>query len=100
MSYKEGIISAITELKESNGSSMIGIKKCMQEHLPEDKKWLNATFLTALKNGVTAGEFGKTKNLYKLTDKFRKFLDKKASRADTKKKAAPGAEDGTKQPEE
>jgi histone H1/5 len=99
MSYKEGIISAVTELNDRSGSSMIAIKKYMQEHLPEDKKWLNATFLTVLKNGVAAGEFGKTKNSYTLTEKFRKSLDKKASRADTKKKAAPSAEDGTKQPE-
>jgi histone H1/5 len=89
MSYKEGVISAISELKDRSGSSMIAIKKYMQEHLPKEKKWLNATFLTALKNGVAAGEFVKIKNSYKLSADFKKALAKKASGADTKKKAAP-----------
>ena len=49
MSYKEGIVEAITELKDRTGSSMIAIKKYMQEKLPKDKKWQNAIFLKALK---------------------------------------------------
>jgi linker histone H1 and H5 family len=54
MSYREGIIEAITTLQDRNGSSMISIKKFVQEKLPKGKKWLNATFLQALKNAVAA----------------------------------------------
>lgn len=56
MSYKQGIIDAIKELKDRSGSSMIAIKKVMQEKL-KDKKWHNATFLSSIKAGVAAGEF-------------------------------------------
>ena len=35
MSYKEGIVEAISELKDRTGSSMIAIKKFMQEKLPK-----------------------------------------------------------------
>lgn len=62
MSYKEGIIKAIDELKDRTGSSMIAIKKKMQEELPKDKKWANAIFLKALKSGVEKGELIKNKN--------------------------------------
>lgn len=85
MSYKEGIINAITELKDRKGSSMIAIKKYMQDKLPKDKKWLNATFLNALKAGVAAGDFVQTKNSYKLSAEFKKKSTKKAA---PKKKAA------------
>jgi histone H1/5 len=61
MSYKESIIEVINELGDRNGSSMIAIKKKVMEKIPNEKKWLNATFLQALKNGVTAGDFVKTK---------------------------------------
>jgi histone H1/5 len=88
MSYKEGIINAITELKDRKGSSMIAIKKYMQEHLPKDKKWLNATFLTALKHGVAAGDLIKVKNSFKLSPEFKKAAVKKATAA-AKPKAAP-----------
>jgi histone H1/5 len=88
MSYKEGIVSAVAELKDRTGSSMIAIKKVMQANLPKDKKWLNATFLTALKNGVAAGELIKVKNSYKLSAEFKKAATKKATAA-AKPKAAP-----------
>ena len=52
MSYKAGIVAAITELKDRTGSSSIAIKKHMQANLPADKKWMNATFLAALKKAV------------------------------------------------
>ena len=84
MSYKEGIVSAITSLKDRNGSSMIAIKKYMQDNLPKGKKWLNATFLSALKSGVAAGDFVKIKNSYKLSAEFKKKLT-----APKKKKVAP-----------
>ena len=35
MSYKEGIVEAITAMKDRTGSSMISIKKHMQEKLPK-----------------------------------------------------------------
>ena len=95
MSYKAGIIEAITELKDRTGSSMISIKKFMQDKLPADKKWQNATFLLALKNGVTAGDFVKNKNSYKLSADFKKNVAAKAKAqekkeaAATKKTAAP-----------
>ena len=89
MSYKAGIVEAITELKDRNGSSMIAIKKYMQAKLPKDKKWQNATFLQALKSGVAAGDFVQHKQSYKLSAEFKKKA-KKSSKAPTKKaKAAP-----------
>eukprot|EP00957_Ditylum_brightwellii_P057935 4392480-Ditylum_brightwellii.AAC.1 len=72
MSYKAGIIKAIDELKDRSGSSLISIKKHMQAGMPSDKKWLNATFLSALKSGVTAGDFIKVKNSYKFSPEFKK----------------------------
>ena len=72
MSYKEGIAKAIGELKDRTGSSSIAIKKHMQANLPKDKKWMNTTFLTALKNGVAAGDFVQVKNSYKLSPEFKK----------------------------
>ena len=88
MSYKEGIIAAVAELKDRTGSSIIAIKKIMQANLPKDKKWLNATFLAALKNGVAAGELVKVKSSYKLSADFKKAATKKATAA-AKPKAAP-----------
>jgi len=90
MSYKAGIVKAIDELKDRTGSSMIAIKKHMQANLPKDKKWMNSTFLTALKSGVASGDFVQVKNSYKLSPEFKKkriAAEKKASAP--KKKAAP-----------
>ena len=80
MSYKAGIVAAITELKDRTGSSTIAIKKHMQENMAADKKWLNGMFLKALKDGVAAGDFVKVKASYKLSP---------AAKAAAKKKAAP-----------
>jgi linker histone H1 and H5 family. len=98
MSYKAGIIAAITELKDRSGSSMIAIKKAMQEKLPKEKKWMNATFLSTLKKGVADGEFVQIKNSYKLSADFKKALAKKAApkKVAPKKKAAPKKADGAK----
>ena len=91
MSYKAGIIAAITELKDSTGSSQIAIKKHMQAEMG-DKKWLNGMFLKALKDGVAAGTFVKVKASYKLSPaakaaaKPKKAPKKKSA---PKKKAAP-----------
>lgn len=85
-SYKAGIVEAITELKDRTGSSSTAIKKFMQEKMG-DKKWQNATFLSALKSGTEAGDFIKTKNSYKLSADF-----KKKTVAAAKKKSAPPKE--------
>ena len=81
MSYKEGIVKAITDLKDRTGSSMIAIKKHMQANMGE-KAWMNAVFLKALKNGVESGMFVQNKNSYKLSADFKK-------KAAAPKKAAP-----------
>ena len=72
MSYKAGIITAITELKDRTGSSSIAIKKHMQANVPSGKKWLNATFLKALKTMVVAGDLNQTKSSYRLSPDFKK----------------------------
>jgi linker histone H1 and H5 family len=59
--YKQAIIDAITDLKDRNGSSMVSIKKIVQDKIPKDKKWLNGTFLLILKTGVVKGDFIKVK---------------------------------------
>eukprot|EP00986_Skeletonema_menzelii_P009411 scaffold4277_cov140-Skeletonema_menzelii.AAC.4 len=84
MSYKAGIIQAITELKDRTGSSSIAIKKRMQAEMG-DKKWLNGMFLKALKDGVAAGDLVKVEDSFKLSADFKKKV-KKASKP---KKAAP-----------
>ena len=66
MSYKAGIIEAIKELKDRQGSSMQSIKKLMQAKVAAtDKKWQNAVFLKSLKAGVANGDFVQNKNSYK-----------------------------------
>lgn len=85
MSYKAGVVEAIKELKDRNGSSMIAIKKVMQGKLPEGKTWQNKTFLETLKKSVAAGDLVQNKNSYKLSADFKKKEDKAAK----PKKAAP-----------
>jgi hypothetical protein len=90
MTYKQGIVGAIQELGDRSGSSSIAIRKVMQSKLPKDKKWLNATYLAALKTGVANGEFIQNKNSYKLSAEHKKKLTKSSSSTKpTKKKAAP-----------
>ena len=86
MSYKAGIVAAIKELKDRTGSSSIAIKKHMQANLPKDKKWLNTTFLIALKTAVAAGDLIQVKSSYKLSPAFKK---KEIDAAKPKKKPAP-----------
>ena len=86
MSYKEGIIKTIGELKDRNGSSMQAIKKVMQANLPQDKKWANSTFLTVLKAGVANGDFVKVKGSYKLSADLKKKLADAAKPKKPKKK--------------
>ena len=51
------------------------------ERLPKDKTWRNAVFLSALKNGVAAGDFVKNKQSYKLSPEFKKKLVAKEKKA-------------------
>eukprot|EP00547_Thalassionema_nitzschioides_P013997 CAMPEP_0194237408 /NCGR_PEP_ID=MMETSP0158-20130606/4429_1 /TAXON_ID=33649 /ORGANISM="Thalassionema nitzschioides, Strain L26-B" /LENGTH=156 /DNA_ID=CAMNT_0038971435 /DNA_START=27 /DNA_END=497 /DNA_ORIENTATION=- len=107
MTYKDNVVEAILELKDRTGSSSIAIKKLMQTKLGKDKKWSNYNFLTALKNGVAAGEFVQVKNSYKLSPDFKKSLTSKskksaaapkktATKKTTKKKSAPKKKATTK----
>ena len=84
MSYKAGIFAAIAALADRTGSSSIAIKKHMQANLPKDKKWMNTTYLNALKKAVADGELNQTKGSYKLSA-AKKAAAKKASKP--KKKA-------------
>ena len=86
MSYKTGIVKAISDLKDRTGSSLSAIKKNMQASLPSTKKWGNTTFLTALKSSVIAGDLLQVKGSYKLSPEFKKKI---ADAAKPKKKAAP-----------
>ena len=99
MSYKAGIVTAITELKDRTGSSSIAIKKHMQANLPKDKKWLNGMFLNALKKAVADGNLAQTKGSYKLSADYKKkaaaALKPKKPKA-PKKKAAPKKKKATK----
>jgi histone H1/5 len=88
MSYKAGIITAITGLKDRTGSSSIAIKKSMQATLPTDKKWLNAMFLGALKKMVADGILVKVKDSYKISADYKKKASK-PKKAAPKKKTAP-----------
>jgi histone H1/5 len=88
MSYKAGIITAITGLKDRTGSSSIAIKKSMQASLPTDKKWLNAMFLGALKKMVADGILVKVKDSYKISADYKKKASK-PKKAAPKKKTAP-----------
>jgi histone H1/5 len=97
MSYREGIITAIAALKDRQGSSMIAIKKHMQANLPKDKKWLNATFLAALKTGVTSGDLVQVKSSYKLSADFKKKAEKAAkAKAEPKVKKSTVAKKASK----
>ena len=89
MSYKEGILSAISALKERTGSSSIAIKKHMQASLPAGKKWMNTTFLTALKSLTTAGDLIQIKSSYKLSPEYKKKVADALKPKKPKKKAVP-----------
>ena len=93
MVYKEGIVAAITALKDRNGSSLQSIKKHVQENMPKDKKYMNGMLLKALKTGVASGDFVKVKGSYKLSADFKKKATKKAAPA---KKKAPAKKTAAK----
>ena len=87
-SYREGIISAITQLKDrSPGSSSIAIKKCMQSNFPLDKKWQNHIYLSTLKKLVLSNsDIIQTKGAYKLSVQLKAKVKVNASK---KNKNAP-----------
>jgi histone H1/5 len=97
VSYKEGIVKALDELKDRTGSSLPAIKKHMQASLPQDKKWANGMFLSILKSMVTSGDLVQTKGSYKLSAEFKKKRTdalkpkkpKKKTEATTTKKTVP-----------
>ena len=74
MTYKEGIIKAITDLKDRTGSSLIAIKKHMQAAFPAEKKWANGTFLLTLNKMVEGGLLIKDKASFKIAAEFKKKL--------------------------
>ena len=89
MSYKEGIVKAIVDLKDRTGSSMQAIKKHMQGNLG-DKTWMNSVFLKSLKSGVESGMFVQNKNSYKLSADYKKQMSKPAQKKKpATKKVAP-----------
>lgn len=97
VSYKEGIVKALDELKDRTGSSLPAIKKHIQASLPQDKKWANGMFLSILKSMVTSGDLVQTKGSYKLSAEFKKKRTdslkpkkpKKKIEASTTKKTVP-----------
>eukprot|EP00567_Pseudictyota_dubia_P002944 CAMPEP_0197449666 /NCGR_PEP_ID=MMETSP1175-20131217/22437_1 /TAXON_ID=1003142 /ORGANISM="Triceratium dubium, Strain CCMP147" /LENGTH=271 /DNA_ID=CAMNT_0042981867 /DNA_START=36 /DNA_END=851 /DNA_ORIENTATION=- len=78
------IITAIRELKDRNGSSMMAIKKHMQAKHPKGKKWTDTSFRKALNQCVAAGDLVQNKNSYKLSEKYK---SKKKSSTKSKKKS-------------
>ena len=95
-SYREGIISAITQLKDrSPGSSSIAIKKCMQSNFPLDKKWQNHIYLSTLKKLVSGGDIIQTKGAYKLSVQLKAKVN-----ASKKKKNAPSKKMNSSAPEQ
>ena len=54
-------------LKDHTGSSYIAIKKTVQASMPKDNKWMNATFLAALKKMVADGTLVQNNASYKLS---------------------------------
>jgi histone H1/5 len=72
VSYKEGIIKALDDLKDRTGSSLPAIKKHMQASHPQDKKWANGMFLSVLKSMVASGDIVQTKGSFKLSANFKK----------------------------
>ena len=94
--YKELIITAITTLKERNGSSRQAIKKYIQSNFPITNSNFDSQFNLALKKGVVSGHFIQPKGpsgpvkLNKETLKSEKKPVKKAApkKAATKKTTA------------
>jgi hypothetical protein len=97
VTYKSLIIESINELNDRKGSSMIAIKKLVQEKLSKDKKWQNATFLAALRRGVANGDLVQVKNSYKLSAEFKKKAS--AKEVATKENAKPPQAENKQEPQ-
>ena len=92
--YKREIVSAIVELKEPRGSSSVSIKELVQDNLPADKSFHNASFMRALKKAVDDGDVVKSaNNSYKLSSGLRRNL-KEAAAETYKTKPEPEAYKG------
>ena len=92
--YKREIVSAIVELKEPRGSSSVSIKELVQDNLPADKSFHNASFMRALKKAVDDGDVVKSaNNSYKLSIGLRRNL-KEAAAETYKTKPEPEAYKG------
>merc|ERR1712238_128164 len=74
-----------------------------QANLPKSKKWLNATYLAALKSMVSAGDLVQIKNSYKLSLEFQKKeggFPQTTQKGDCSKKEKIESCIGTKEKEE
>jgi hypothetical protein len=78
-SYKEGIIKAIKELNDGDGSTVVSIQKFMQQNdLPKEQPttstWNDRVFRLSIESLVLVGdldqELKKTATYYKLSDKY------------------------------
>lgn len=78
-SYKVGIISAVTDLKDRGGSSSLSIKDHVQANLPAGKSLHNTSFMRALKKAVDDGLLSKVNNSYKLSNGTRRNLKEAAA---------------------
>ncbi|OWB56136.1 hypothetical protein B5S28_g2027 [[Candida] boidinii] len=90
--YKELIITAITTLKERNGSSRQAIKKYIQSNFPITNSNFDSQFNLALKKGVVSGHFIQPKGPsgpVKLNKETLKSEKKPVKKAAPKKAAAP-----------
>jgi len=61
----------------------------MQADLPSDKKWMNAMFLKALKDGVKTGDFVQNKQSFKLSADCKKKLVEASKPKPKPKKVMP-----------
>jgi len=61
----------------------------MQASLPSAKKWMNTTFLTALKIMKAAGDLIQVKSSYKLSPEYKKKAADALKPKKPKKKSAP-----------
>ncbi|KAL7526177.1 hypothetical protein ACHAXR_001358 [Thalassiosira sp. AJA248-18] len=88
--YKAGITTAITELKDLTGSSVITIRKHMLANLLPNTQFLNGVFFNALKQAVDDGDLLQNKISYKLSPAYKKKATKASKpKYASQKKDAP-----------
>jgi hypothetical protein len=92
MSYKEGIIKAIKELNAGDGSTVVRIKKFMEENdLPrnEQSTWNDRVFHLSLESLVLVGDLDEAKTAsYKLSDEYIRRCQAKSMFSDDLEKGA------------